>query len=450
MEKFTEAASLILSLSTSTIIGRKIAVRATNTTDSLYSVSKDTRIADFSAVTPEQSKFINLVDTALLSMMPEDDPYLNTYLTELLRTNNTDQQRNTFGFPTPENYGNIDDHTPIQTPFLKELREQQQKKLNPKDDVKSRMEFLKQFDWTYTLLTKSEEQAMEDILVEYHDMFAGHRMDTGINTEFKVKLTAKDDRAVYSQNLTMLIHLKEDLNVELAPMHKYGIVRVLPFSKYSSPIFEQRKPNEKLRLLVDHRKINTLIADDYTNDNHQSALFQMQHNTWQGSHYSVSLIAAKRITACRWRTNVRWKCLHSILPAEPLPTEDLQKVSADLCLLFQASCAITWTQLSRLTNVLNTLMILELQPTMLRILTGTFAQSSSVFAEQDWNWQLKMPLWSRTSWIPTQNYFSWSGITTNSKNSKFLKQIEIPQIEKGFAEPSGVLKLLKKRDSRVG
>ena len=43
---------------------------------------------------------------------------------------------------------------------------------------------------------------------------------------------------------------------------------MLPFSKYASPIFAQRKPNGNLHLLVDLRKINTLIADDYTNNNH--------------------------------------------------------------------------------------------------------------------------------------------------------------------------------------
>ena len=88
-----------------------------------------------------------------------------------------------------------------------------------------------------------------------------------MNTEFKVKLTPKDDKAVYSQSLPMPLHLKEDLIVELALMHKYGIITVLPFSKYASPIFAQRKPNGKLRLLVDLRKINSLIADDYTNNN---------------------------------------------------------------------------------------------------------------------------------------------------------------------------------------
>ena len=94
-------------------------------------------------------------------------------------------------------------------------------------------------------------------------------MDIRMNTEFKMKLTRKDDKAVYSQSLPMLIHLKGDLIVELVLMHKYGIITVLPFSEYASPIFAQRKPNGKLRLLVDLRKINNLTADDYTNNNNR-------------------------------------------------------------------------------------------------------------------------------------------------------------------------------------
>ena len=266
VEKFTEAASLIISHSMSTIIDRKIAVRVTNTTDSPYTINKNTQIAEFSVLTPEQSKFNKPVDTAVLSMIPEGDPDLVTYLTELLRTTKPDQQNNTFWFPTPKNPGNTEDHTPIQTRILTELRElQRREKLNPKDNSESRTEYLRRFDWTDTLLTETEKQAVEHILVEYRDIFARHRMNIGMNTEFKVKLTPKDDKAVYSQSLPMPIHLKEDLTVELALMHKYGIITVLPFSKYASPIFAQRKPNGKLRLLVDLRKINTLIADDHTN-----------------------------------------------------------------------------------------------------------------------------------------------------------------------------------------
>ena len=153
------------------------------------------------------------MDTAILSLIPEGDPDLITYLAELLTTNKPDQQNNTFLFATPKNPGNTEDHTPIQTRILKELRELQQKeKLNPKDDIESRWEFLKRFDWRDTLLTETEKQAVEDNLVAYHDLFARHRLDIGMNLELKVKLTPRDDKAVYCQNLPMPIHLKKRLS----------------------------------------------------------------------------------------------------------------------------------------------------------------------------------------------------------------------------------------------
>ena len=171
----------------STIIDRKIAVRVANTTQSPYTVNKKTQIAEFSVLTPEQSKFIKPVDTAILSMIPGGDPDLVTYLTELLRTKKTDPQNNTFWFPTPKNPGNTEDHTPIQTRVLTEICELQRKeKLNAKDDSEARTEFLKRFDWTDTLITETEKPAVEDIPVEHYDIFARHRMDIGMNTEFKV------------------------------------------------------------------------------------------------------------------------------------------------------------------------------------------------------------------------------------------------------------------------
>ena len=149
VEKFTETTSPIISHSRSTITDRKIAVRVTNTTESPYTINKNTQISEFSVVTPEHSKFIKPVDMAILSMIPEGDPDLITYLTELLRKNKQDQPTNTFWFPTPENPGNTEEHTPIQTRILKELCDLQLKeKLNPKDDIESGTEFLKRFDWT--------------------------------------------------------------------------------------------------------------------------------------------------------------------------------------------------------------------------------------------------------------------------------------------------------------
>ena len=221
LEKFTETASLLISRSMSTKIDKRIAVTVTNTTESPYLIKKHKQIAEFSVVTPQQSKHNKPIDMAILSMIPQDDLDLTAYINELLRTSNAEQQDNTFWFPTPENPGKLEDHTPIQTRILNELNELKDKeKLNPQESTESRNKFLKRFDWTDTLLTETEKQAVEDILVEYHDIFARHRMDIGTNTEFKVKLTPKDDKSVYSQSQPMPIRLKEDLIVDLALMRK--------------------------------------------------------------------------------------------------------------------------------------------------------------------------------------------------------------------------------------
>ena len=113
-------------------------------------------------------------------------------------------------------------------------------------------------------------------------------MDIGINMETKEKITAEDDKVVYSQSLPMPIHLKEDRNVEFSQMHNWGITTVLPFSKYASSMFEKRKPNGKFRLLVDLRKNSSLIADDSTKKNTQLATCQTHYNIWQGSLYSAN------------------------------------------------------------------------------------------------------------------------------------------------------------------
>ena len=168
-------------------------------------------------------------------------------------------------------------------------------------------------------------------------------MDIGMKSEFKVRITPKDDKAVYSQSLPMPIHQKEDLIVELALMHKYGIITVLSFSKYASPIFAQRKTSGKLRLLVDSGKAKPWSEMIILTRITHSALCQTQHNTWQGNLYSANLTTLRLIIVCGWRINRQWKGLFSIFLAEPLPTKDLHKVSVDLSLFFQASCTSTWT-----------------------------------------------------------------------------------------------------------
>ena len=265
------------------------------------------------------------------------------YASSLIKTPKTDEDSENYWFPTPEEHGDPQTHTPIQQKFLRELRNLQElEKLNPQDDLESSKQFFANFDWADSTLNPTEIAQIEELLVEFHDNFARHRFVIGMNEEFKVKLIPKDDSPAYSQSLPTIINLKEDILVELALIHKYGITTTLPFSKYASPIFAQKKPNGKLQFLVDLRKINNLISDDYINNNHHPVSTLTPRNIWQENDYFANWIALKHITASRWLTRGQLKCWLSSLPAGPLPTADYRKAGVKLCRPSRALCVNIW------------------------------------------------------------------------------------------------------------
>ena len=89
-----------------------------------------------------------------------------------------------------------------------------------------------------------------------------------MNTDCEVKLTPQHEEPVYSQSFPTPTNLKDNLLVESALMQEYGLITATPHSKYSSRIIAQRKPNAKLRILVDLRRVNHLIQNDYGENNH--------------------------------------------------------------------------------------------------------------------------------------------------------------------------------------
>ena len=245
-------------------------IQVNNFTDQPYKLKKGMHIANFSVILTEEMNHVRPIDPVstwhLLNETEEDAIY---YISSLLKANRNNDQYEQYWFPTPENPEAETTHTPIQQRILKELRNLQNlEQLNPHDDVESRRKLFSNFDWKDSMLQQHEIRQIETLLVDFHDIFARHRFDIGVNEEFTVKLTPKDESPAYSQSLPTPVNLKEDILVELALLHKYGIITTLPFSKYASPIFAQKISNGKLRLLVDLRKINNSISDDYVNNNH--------------------------------------------------------------------------------------------------------------------------------------------------------------------------------------
>ena len=234
------------------------------------------------------------------------------YKNSLLKTSKTDQTNESYWFPTPQNPGKERQHKPIQTRIPKELRELEQlEQLNPLEDIGFRHQFLSNFDCTDSTLQPEATQAVENSLVELHDIFARHRFDIVIYTEFKVQLTPLDNRPAYSQKLPAPINLKDDILVETDLLHKYGVITTLPFSKQASPITAQRKLNGKIRLLVDFRKINTLIEDEYIKNNHPVKILTDAAQNRAGKTCFASLIVSKRTTAFKWPISNQSHSLHS-------------------------------------------------------------------------------------------------------------------------------------------
>ena len=171
-------------------------------------------------------------------------------------------------FPTPETCQNPENLPPLQRKNFDNISELQQRdSLNPHSNKKDKETFLKQFDWSKSSLNAAQIAELQHLLIEYHNIFAKHRFDVGYNTELKVKLTPAHDLPVYVQSPPTPIHLRDEILVELALMQYYAIVTVLPNSKYSSPIFAQRKPSGKLRILIDLRRVNHLLRNDYSDNN---------------------------------------------------------------------------------------------------------------------------------------------------------------------------------------
>ena len=162
-------------------------------TDQPYTLKRGSHIANFSVLITEQinyvKPFVPVTTWHLLQENPEKAAY---YASSLIKSARTDEDKENFWFPTPEDPGDPQSHTPTQQRFLKELYNLRKlEKLNPQDNPESRKQFLAHFDWTDSTLNPAEITQIEELLVEVHNIFAKNRFDIGINEDFKAELTTK-------------------------------------------------------------------------------------------------------------------------------------------------------------------------------------------------------------------------------------------------------------------
>ena len=102
--------------------------------------------------------------------------------------------------------------------------------------------------------------------------------EIGANTELKVQASPLHDSPADS-NKNPVPHFEVVNLVELTLLNKYDVITTLPFSQLATPTLAQQKPNGKLRLLFDLRKMKFLIADYYINNYHPISVYLTRRST---------------------------------------------------------------------------------------------------------------------------------------------------------------------------
>ena len=153
---------LLICPTSSSTQNRKHMVQTRIFLDHPYTIKKGLHLANFSILTPEQTKHIRPVDpTSVRHLLDNNHDDAIHYKNSLLKTSKTDEVNETYWFSTPQNPGNEKELTPIQTRILSELRELEQlEKLNPLEDTDSQNQFPSNFDWTDSTLQLNANKSL--------------------------------------------------------------------------------------------------------------------------------------------------------------------------------------------------------------------------------------------------------------------------------------------------
>ena len=108
-------------------------IRIANLTVFPHTIKNHTKLAELQILKLEDTNQIQPNDAAALKLLQNTDD-THIYVNEFKKSNENERNDANLGFPTPENPGNEEQHTPIQRRALKGTRKLIRKeKLDPKN-----------------------------------------------------------------------------------------------------------------------------------------------------------------------------------------------------------------------------------------------------------------------------------------------------------------------------
>ena len=119
----TEEGDLAFCATLVTLTNGQVMMKINNFTDSPYTLKKDSHVANFTVLTPEQMKHVRTIDPVvtwhLLQEIPENAAF---YATSSIKSTKPEDFKEDYCFLTPEDPGDPQFHFPIQKRILKELQ----------------------------------------------------------------------------------------------------------------------------------------------------------------------------------------------------------------------------------------------------------------------------------------------------------------------------------------
>ena len=112
LPQFDETATIIVAPALATAHNKRLNIRIANLTDFPHTINNHTKLAELQILKPEDTKQIRL-------KLLEDPDDTHMYVNDLMKSDETEQSDEILRFPTPENPGNEEEHTPIQRRILK-------------------------------------------------------------------------------------------------------------------------------------------------------------------------------------------------------------------------------------------------------------------------------------------------------------------------------------------
>ena len=188
-DEFENSTEILLTSSLSSIDEHgKIMISAVNITEHYVHFKANTMVASFEILSQFQADQLIQIDPQLIALAKMQDPNnLENGLNQLVQMNCSEKMSSRpppeYGklwFATPETCLNPESLPPLKREIFDQINHfQTLESINPKSSHDDREKFLENFKWEQSILKREQKSEVENLLVEFSDIFAKHRFDVG-------------------------------------------------------------------------------------------------------------------------------------------------------------------------------------------------------------------------------------------------------------------------------